>query len=114
MRALPASAVLGWGKPSVYRGFGPAIDGRTVTADLSATFKAGQEARVPLIIGFNALEFPIALMGGASALPMFVHQSPIERAGWIAAYGSESVYTDQVASDVLFRAPAYRLAQAHA
>ncbi|WP_438693005.1 carboxylesterase/lipase family protein, partial [Sphingomonas sp.] len=41
LRALPASAVLGWGKPSVYRGFGPAIDGRTVTADLSATFKAG-------------------------------------------------------------------------
>lgn len=114
LRALPASAILGWGAPSLYRGFGPTIDGVTVRANIEAVFRARRQAAVPLIIGYNSFEFPPAAMGGAGAAVALVGHDFAERARGAAAYGSVAAYEERIASDALFRAPALRLAALHA
>lgn len=111
LRALPATAILDWGAPSLYRGFGPIIDGRTVTAPIEAVFQAGKQAQVPMIIGYNGFEIPPAFAAGAAAL---AGHDAAERTRAIAAYGSVAAYEEHIASDALFRAPALRLARLHA
>jgi para-nitrobenzyl esterase len=111
LRALPVAAVLGWGQPSVYRSFGPSIDGRTVFRDIEATFATGGQHRIPLMIGYNSQEIPAA--AGQVGLGMLGHSAE-ERARAIAAYGSAAAYARDAPSDILFRAPALRLAALHA
>lgn len=114
LRALPSGAILGWPAPSIYRGFGPIIDGVTVRETIEETFRARRQVRVPLIIGYNGFEIPPAALGGSAAAAALVGHEPDERARGIAAYGSESEYEQKIASDALFRMPALRLAQLHA
>jgi para-nitrobenzyl esterase len=105
------AAILGWGQPSIYRGFGPLVDGRTVFRDIEATFATGRQRKIPLIVGYNSQEIPAA--AGQLGLDMLGH-SPDERARAVAAYGSAAAYLRHGPSDVLFRAPALRLAALHA
>lgn len=114
LRAESAAEVLAWGTPSIYRGFGPMIDGRTVFATPTEAFAAGAQRHVPLIIGFNGLEVPAAASGGTAGIAALTGHGAADRARWVAAYGDERAYNDYAVSDVLFRGPAYRLAQAHA
>lgn len=114
LRATPASDILAWGTPSLYRGFGPTIDAVTVTETIEASFTAQRQARVPMVIGFNGFEFPPAFVGGRPAVAALVGHDGTQRAAGIAAYGSVDAYEERVASDVLFRAPALRIANAHA
>jgi para-nitrobenzyl esterase len=114
LRALPASEILAWGMPSLYKGFGPTIDGISVSESIETTFRAGRQARFPLIIGFNGLEIPPAFVGGPSRAVAMVDHDASTRAAGIAAYGDVDAYEQNIASDALFRAPALRLAQIHA
>ena len=114
LRALPAHAILRWGAPSLYRGFGPTIDGVTVRSTIEQAFRARRQARVPLIIGDNSFEFPPAALGGAAAAVALVGHDAAEQARGAAAYGSVAAYQARIASDVLFRAPSLRLAALHA
>ncbi len=114
LRALPASAILAWGTPSVYRGFGPTIDKVIVDETIESSFRAGRQARVPLIIGYNGFEIPPAAIGGTAAALALVGHDAEQRARGVAAYGSIAAYEQRIASDALFRAPALRLARLHA
>ena len=114
LRAQKASDILAWGTPSLYRGFGPTIDGIIIKERVEVTFRAGRQAPVPLIIGYNSFEFPPAAIGGTAAALALVGHSETERALGIAAYGSAELYEKNIASDVLFRMPALRLARHHA
>ncbi len=114
LRNVPATAVLDWGKPSIYRGFGPAIDGVTVLTTIEDSFRRGRQARIPLIIGYNGFEIPPVAVGGTDAAVALVGHDASERARGIEAYGSVAAYESRVASDALFRAPALRLAMLHA
>ena len=114
LRALPPAAIIQWGTPSVYRGFGPTIDGVTVHETLEKTFHARRQARVPLIIGYNGFEIPPAAIGGTAAALALVGHDADQRARGIAAYGGVAAYEQRIASDALFRAPALRLARLHA
>ncbi len=114
LRALPAAVIIAADKPSVYRGFGPMIDGRIIKESLPDAFAAGREAQIPLIIGYNSLEVPAAAIGGAKRLEALLGLSPDQLQRWGAAYPSAVAFEENVASDVLFRAPALRLAMLHA
>lgn len=114
LRALSANDILAWGTPSLYRGFGPVIDGVTVSETIEAVFRAGRQARIPLIIGYNSFEIPPAAIGGTAAALAMVGHDAAERTIGIAAYGSVAAYEERIASDQLFRAPALRLARLHA
>lgn len=114
LRASPATDILAWGTPSLYRGFGPTIDSVTVSEPIEAAFGAGRQAAVPMIIGYNGFEFPPALIGGRAAAAALIGDDNTRRDEGIAAYGSIDAYEEQMASDVLFRAPALRLAMTHA
>lgn len=114
LRQVPATDILQWGTPSIYRGFGPTIDGVTIPKTIEAAFRAHEQARIPLIIGYNGLEVPIASAEGAAVIKTLVGHDDTERDRAIAAYGSAAAYEERVVSDVLFRAPALRLAQLHA
>lgn len=114
LRTLPADSVLGWGQPSLYRGFGPVIDDVTITQDIEASFRGQRQAHVPLIIGYNSNEFPAAFLGGPTGGIALVGHDAAEQARAAAAYGSIDAYRQRIASDALFRAPALRLARLHA
>lgn len=114
LRALPAAAIIAADKPSVYRGFGPMIDGGIVREQLTDAFAAGHQAQIPLIIGYNSLEFPLAAIGGAARRDALIGLSAERSARWQAAYPSAEAFAEQFASDVLFRGPALRLAAVHA
>ncbi|MGN6318599.1 carboxylesterase/lipase family protein [Trinickia sp.] len=64
LRAMPADALLaGTGpkeKPEFL--FWPSVDGRFLTEPLEATFAAGAQARVPLLVGSNSHEAPHTLV----------------------------------------------------
>ena len=64
LRALPAQQLLeATGKPGTPR-FGPVVDGYFFTEAPTATFAAGQQAHVPLLVGWNSQEMgPQALLG---------------------------------------------------
>jgi para-nitrobenzyl esterase len=113
LRSLPAEALLA-DTPSLYRGFGPVIDDHVVREDPLAAFAAGRAARVPLLIGYNSHEVPVAAIGGPERIDGFLHFTPAQRAGWRASYPSEAAYERSVVSDVLFAGPAVRLALEHA
>ncbi len=114
LRTLSAGEIMAWGAPSLYRGFGPTIDAITVREKIETSFRAGRQARVPMIIGYNSFEFPPALMGGRAVATGLVGHDATRRAAGITAYGSVDAYEERIASDTLFRAPALRLAEAHA
>jgi len=54
LRALPPSAFLGRDVPGVGRG--PIIDGRIVPEDITVAYRAGREAQVPILMGWNGDE----------------------------------------------------------
>lgn len=114
LRAVTSSDILAWGTPSLYRGFGPIIDGIVIHSSIEAAFRARMQTPVPLIIGYNSLEIPRAGIGGTNAALALVGRNEKQRASGIAAYGSIERYEQNIASDVLFRVPAIRLARLHA
>lgn len=114
LRALTASDIIAWGTPSLYRGFGPIIDGIVINSSIEAAFRARLQTPVPLIIGYNSFEIPPAGIGGTKAALALVGHNQKQRASSIAAYGSIERYEQNIASDALFRIPAIRLARLHA
>ena len=113
LRALPAETLLRE-PPSLYRGFGPVIDGRLIREDPLTAFVSGRAAPVPLIIGYNSHEVPVSAIGGADKVDGFLRLNSASRAAWRALYSSDEAFSRSVASDVLFRAPAISIAREHA
>nr|WP_236705093.1 MULTISPECIES: carboxylesterase/lipase family protein [Hymenobacter] len=67
LRALPAQQLLeAAGKPGVPR-FAPTLDNYFFTQMPTATFAAGQQARVPLLVGWNSQEMGYQALLGAEA-----------------------------------------------
>jgi para-nitrobenzyl esterase len=113
LRAVPAAKILALGDPDPAAGGGPIIDGKIVTMDVDRAFAEGIEASVPLIIGTNSLELPVA---GENA-PLFkqvVKLTPAERERAIAAYGGVEPYRRHIVSDLMLTEPARLLARRHA
>lgn len=54
LRALPPSAFLGREVPGVSTG--PILDGKVAPSDITAAYRAGRDARVPVLLGWNSDE----------------------------------------------------------
>ena len=114
LRALKPSDIISWGTPSLYRGFGPTIDGISINSRIEDAFREQRQERIPLIIGYNSFEIPPASIGGTKVALALVGHDEKQRASGIEAYGAADLYEQKVASDALFRMPALRLARLHA
>lgn len=53
LRAMPADAVLAAARKRGVGGFVPVLDGKFITGDISTTYRAGLQAHVPLLAGWN-------------------------------------------------------------
>ncbi|WP_332770487.1 carboxylesterase/lipase family protein [Phenylobacterium sp.] len=121
LRALPAEKVLGdlafFNNRNRDDYTGPMIDGRVVTGNPSAIFARGEQAPVPLIIGFNSAELAGAkAVTGGWAKQAAAKFGPAE-AGLRKIYdpnGGDDGLAANFLSDLIFVEPARFLARAHA
>jgi para-nitrobenzyl esterase len=114
LRAIPAEKIIAAGDPNPLAGSGPIIDGGLVPMDVSEAFAKGLEAKVPYLIGSNSLEFPVPAAQVDAFLGRIIHLTPQQRAKLQAAYSDDAAFTRNIVSDVIFTAPARRLAALHA
>jgi para-nitrobenzyl esterase len=114
LRAIDAETILAAGDPDVGGGWGPIIDGKLLTMDVTQAFAAGAQARVPYLAGSNALEFPIPSKAFEGAFKRLANLSDEARAQATAAYPSEVEFRRHVVSDLIFTEPARHLAALHA
>ena len=111
LRALPADRIVAGKDPIVFDGFGPVIDSRVLSTDVVEAFRAGAQAQVPMLIGSNALEFPMPPEEADKSLSFL---PPAGRAMLQSVYPSEAAFKRDALSDILFGAPAHGLAALHA
>ena len=113
LRGLSAERILKAGEPDLFGGFGAMVDGRILTVGPLAGFRAGREANVPYIVGWNALEFPLPPSGLDTRLRADSPLTPDVRKRIAPAYPSPQSYDQNIVSDVLFVEPAVALARLH-
>jgi para-nitrobenzyl esterase len=114
LRAVPATEIEAKATYDMAT-FGFILDGKLLTEDLWATYRAGAEAPVPLIVGSNSLETPAARTPDspfAHQLDPFVH--PEDRATLETAYGGREALELNLSSDVVFGGQGRSLALLHA
>jgi para-nitrobenzyl esterase len=113
LRAIPADAIIAAGDPDLRTGGGPMIDGTIVPERIDEAFAAGHQAKVPYLVGSNALEFPPTPGMEERFATLLAFSAPL-RLRLISAYGGEDAFRTNILSDVLFGEPARYLAQQHA
>jgi para-nitrobenzyl esterase len=100
LRALPVQTLL-----AQARGARPVVDGRLIEEPLTAAFARGDEARVPLIIGWNSNEASLLRAFGATPAQWIARTPDAVK----AAYGtgeSEAVLARDLFDDEVMGAPA--------
>jgi para-nitrobenzyl esterase len=112
LRKLPARDLLS-DPPSLYRGFGPVLDGELIKEDPLVAIAGGRADRVPLMIGYNSHEVPVSAIGGPDRIAPFLRLTSASRAAWRTLYRSDQGFEKSVVSDALFRGPAIRIAAEH-
>jgi para-nitrobenzyl esterase len=114
LRALTAEQIIKAGDPDLFSGGGTMADGVLLPMSAHEGFARGLEAKIPYVVGYNALEFPIP----AAALPMWYARFPDldagERAKVAAVYPDKDAYEAHIVSDLVFSEPALELARLHA
>jgi para-nitrobenzyl esterase len=112
LRRLSAEDILKAGDPDILAGGGAMADGQILPARPIQAYAAGMQAKVPYIVGFTSLEFPIS----PSALDdAFAKIAPADRREQIAAsYPTSEGFKQHVFSDMVFNEPALALARLHA
>jgi para-nitrobenzyl esterase len=113
LRSLSAEQIVAAGDIDLFNGGAAMLDGKILTVSPAAGFRAGQQANVPYIVGWNSLEFP-APAAALATLPAGAALGPDVLARIKAAYPDAGSYEDHVVSDIIFTEPAYALAKLHA
>ncbi|HET9159644.1 MAG TPA: carboxylesterase family protein [Caulobacteraceae bacterium] len=113
LRALSAEQILKLGDPDLTAGGGSIADGKIMTMAPSAAFARGLEAKVPYIVGYNNLEFPVAAAALEQRLNGFATMTPAARERISALYPDKATYDAHIVSDVIFTEPALNLARLH-
>ncbi|ARK11092.1 carboxylesterase family protein [Fibrella sp. ES10-3-2-2] len=93
LRALSASEIVdggqetaGQGGPPTYPG--PILDGKLVVETAESAFKAGRQAKVPLLIGSNSAEVPAGFVNATSKETLLAQFAPLKDE-LVKAYDSE-------------------------
>lgn len=113
LRKLSAEQIVAAGDINLFGGGASMLDGKILTVGPLQGFRAGQQAKVPYVVGWNSLEFP-APAAALAAQPAGSALSADALARVKAAYPDAAAYEDHVVSDVIFTEPAYNLAKLHA
>jgi len=114
LRAAPPEVFL-TPSPNFSAGDLSIIDGRIISDTVEATFRAGRQSLVPLMIGTNSAEF--WWMRPTDRTPYGAIDDDmtwLERAYAVEAYGGLNGYDRQAVTDLVFAEPARRLARLHA
>jgi para-nitrobenzyl esterase len=113
LRGLTAEQILALGDPDLTAGGGSISDGKIMTMPPSEAFAQGLEAKVPYIVGYNNLEFPVPATGLDQRLSGFGTMTPAARERIAAAYPDKGTYAAHIVSDLIFSEPALNLARLH-
>jgi para-nitrobenzyl esterase len=112
LRRLSAEDILRTGDPDILAGGGSMADGQVLPASPIQAFAEGLQAKVPYIIGFTNLEFPVSPSALGEA---FAKAAPADRREQIeSSYPTPESFQRHVLSDMLFNEPALSLARFHA
>jgi para-nitrobenzyl esterase len=114
LRKLTTDQILAAGDPDITTGFGAIAEGKILPMGPAAAFAKGLEAKVPYVIGFNSLEFPVPADQVDKRLDGLSSAASASRAKVAAAYADKDAYSAHVISDVFFTEPAIYLARQHA
>jgi para-nitrobenzyl esterase len=114
LRAIPADAIIGAGDPSTFSGGGPIIDGKIITMSVVEAFKAGKEAQVPYLVGYNSAEFPSKPEDLDNSVMRVSGAKLSEMPALAATYPDKDDMAARVMGDIIFGEPARYLAGLHA
>jgi para-nitrobenzyl esterase len=111
LRAIPAARIVEAGDLNL-RSEGPMIDGQILTSRADVAFANHTQARVPLLLGSNALEFPPD-PGMAERFADILKFPALQGARLLSAYGGEDSFNTNIVSDLIFTEPARFMARTH-
>jgi para-nitrobenzyl esterase len=111
LRRLEARKLVEAQRGAAEMGFGPFLDGITVTEAPFAVFEAGREMAVPLIIGSNSWEANLMRLGGAGMMGAILARVP-QAYRWYPGQDAEQ-RKDALFRDIVFAAPARWIAARH-
>lgn len=110
LRAVSASSIIEQYKPQGYLYF--VLDGKVLTDDMWATFRAKKEAPVPFILGSTSAEFP-GVPWKNRRLEMRYFMEDKDHDTLSKSYGGSEVLDDNLMSDFIFTQQARALAKMH-
>jgi para-nitrobenzyl esterase len=111
LRAVPPEKIIAASSYSMDEEFSFVLDGKLLTEDLWAAFRAGHESPVPFLLGTNSLEEPSPQWASRVAERHVLE--PDEMPQLASAYGGEDVLAEHLLSDVTFTEQARSLARLH-
>lgn len=114
LRNLTAEQILKAGDPDINAGGGTIADGQIMPFSAHDGFLRGAEAKVPYIVGFNSLEFPVAAAALEARLARTPELTGSKRAKIVAAYPGPDAFAANIVSDLTFGEPALTMASLHA
>ena len=114
LRAVSVERILAAGDPRFSAGGGPVIDGRFVPDAIDRVFARGGEARVPYLVGSNALEFPWGTVSKPGPFGDVLTLDKQQQARIFATYPTPQAFDTNLISDLLFTESARLLARLHA
>ena len=114
LRAISADAIIAAGDPSTFAGGGPIIDGKIIPMTVVEAFKAGKEAQVPYLVGYNSAEFPSKLEDVDGSLTRTLGAKAADLPNVTSTYPDKETMAAQIVGDIIFGEPARYLAGLHA
>lgn len=114
LRAISADAIIAAGDPSTFAGGGPILDGKIFPAGIVDTFKAGKEAQVPYLVGYNSAEFPSKPADVDGSLTRTIGAKSADLPALVATYPDQDDMAARIVGDIIFGEPARYLAGLHA
>lgn len=110
LRAIPAAKILGAGDPSTFSGGGPIVDGKLITQTVADAFAAGQQAKVPYLVGYNSAEFPSKPEDVDASLTRTLRATSADLPALVATYPDKEDMAARIVGDIIFGEPARYLA----
>ncbi|MFT3723688.1 MAG: carboxylesterase family protein [Hyphomonadaceae bacterium] len=114
LRSISADAIIAAGDPSTFSGGGPIIDGKIIPLSVVETFKAGKEAQVPYMVGYNSAEFPAKPEDVDNSVTRVSGAKLADMPALVASYPDRDDMAARVMGDIIFGEPARYLAGLHA
>ena len=111
LRAVTAERIIAAATFGYDEEFSFVLDGKVLTEDMWASFRAGREAPVPYILGTNSLEEPSPVWQQRVADRHVLE--PTDLPGLATAYGGQEALADNLLSDIEFTEQARALARLH-